>query len=410
MFLSDRSTPQARARPRDLAVAQRPDQRSLILSLVGDQRYELCEVAHLRQPEDMSNPHQGSPGAPHLSYSTPATGRRSSYASVAAGAPSYSATFGTHDSVPPPLGPIRGLSTNPAPSVHLPRINNEQPSRIPQPISDSETQADATINMPSSWSRGANTMANYSSLRHGSHGHGAGASKKGQDRFFIPSYLRGSRYMEKLEAVHEAKMMAQHTDPPPRSFNGGSLSTSSSSVSLQKMAPSHRGMTYDIVENQLQSEEVGPAPLPSKWEAKDKWGGLEIGPSEFDVTFVGAIQLSEQDAAAARTDHPMPPECGIYYYEATIVQKGKGGMIGVGFSGSKASLERLPGWEPDSWAYHGDDGMSFSCQSTGKPYAEQFTTGDIVGCGVDFTTNQAFFTKNGVFLGKCDPFFPQAKY
>lgn len=246
-------------------------------------------------------------------------------------------------------------------------------------------------------------MANYLNLRQSSHGSGVGGGRKEHDRFFVPSYLRGSRYIEKLEAVHEAKMMAQHAEPPPRTFNAGSLSASSSSVSLQKMAPSHRGMTYDIVENQLQSEEVGPAPLPSKWEAKDKWGGLEIGPSEVDVKFVGANKLSEQDAAAARTDHPMPSECGIYYYEVTIVQKGKDGMIGVGFSGSKASLEKLPGWEPDSWAYHGDDGMSFCCQSTGRAYAEQFTTGDIIGCGVDFTSNQAFFTKNGVFLGKCDP-------
>ena len=244
-------------------------------------------------------------------------------------------------------------------------------------------------------------MANYSSLRHSSQGNGVGAGRE-QDKFFIPSYLRGSRYIEKLEAAHEAKMEAQHAEPPLRTFNAGSLSTSSSTVSLQKMAPSHRGMTYDIVENQLQSEDMGPAPLPSKWEAKDKGGGLEIGPSEVDVRFVGGNKLSEHEAAAARTDHPMPPECGIYYYEVTIVQKGKDGMIGVGFSGSKASLEKLPGWEPDSWAYHGDDGMSFSGQSTGRHYAEQFTTGDVIGCGVDFTTNQAFFTKNGVFLGKYD--------
>lgn len=70
-------------------------------------------------------------------------------------------------------------------------------------------------------------------------------------------------------------------------------------------------------------------------------------------------------------------------------------MIGVGFSGAKASLEKFPGWEPESWAYHGDDGKSFCCQSTGKPYGPTFTTGDIIGCGVNFMTGCAFFTKNG---------------
>ena len=74
-------------------------------------------------------------------------------------------------------------------------------------------------------------------------------------------------------------------------------------------------------------------------------------------------------------------------------------MIGVGFSGSKASLEKFPGWEPESWAYHGDDGKSFCCQSTGKAYGPTFTTGDVIGCGVNFMTACAFFTKNGVCQG-----------
>lgn len=62
-------------------------------------------------------------------------------------------------------------------------------------------------------------------------------------------------------------------------------------------------------------------------------------------------------------------------------------------------LNRLPGWEPESWGYHGDDGNSFCCQGTGKPYGPQFSTNDIIGCGVNFRTGTAFFTKNGVELG-----------
>ena len=74
-------------------------------------------------------------------------------------------------------------------------------------------------------------------------------------------------------------------------------------------------------------------------------------------------------------------------------------MIAIGFSSSKVPLEKLPGWQPDSWAYHGDDGMTFCCESTGKKYGPTFTTNDIVGCGVNFMKGSAFFTKNGVLIG-----------
>lgn len=74
-------------------------------------------------------------------------------------------------------------------------------------------------------------------------------------------------------------------------------------------------------------------------------------------------------------------------------------IIGVGFSGSKVSLSRIPGWEPDSYAYHGDDGLCFNGSTSGKPYGEKFGTLDVIGCGVNFHTNTAFFTRNGRYLG-----------
>jgi hypothetical protein len=73
-------------------------------------------------------------------------------------------------------------------------------------------------------------------------------------------------------------------------------------------------------------------------------------------------------------------------------------FIGLGFCRANVSLNRLPGWEPESWGYHGDDGHSFCCQGTGKTYGPTFTTGDIVGCCINFRKGIAFYTKNGVEL------------
>ena len=57
------------------------------------------------------------------------------------------------------------------------------------------------------------------------------------------------------------------------------------------------------------------------------------------------------------------------------------------------------GWENMSWGYHGDDGHLFCCSGTGKPYGPQFTTGDVIGCCVNFRDGTAFYTKNGAILG-----------
>lgn len=63
-------------------------------------------------------------------------------------------------------------------------------------------------------------------------------------------------------------------------------------------------------------------------------------------------------------------------------------------------MSRLPGWEPESWAYHGDDGNAFCSQSSGKVYGPPFTLDDTIGCGVNFRNGTAFFTKNGDHLSK----------
>ncbi|KAL8932571.1 MAG: hypothetical protein Q9211_006236 [Gyalolechia sp. 1 TL-2023] len=274
-----------------------------------------------------------------------------------------------------------------------------QSARVPHRAGAADTQMHDSANMPGSWGRGG--MGNLSSQ----HGYGQGYGMTGGgggtsgDGFFVPSYLRQSRYIERLQADHEAKMAAQREAAPTQPKGHGALSSRSSTVSLPKLAPSHRGMTYEIIEHQPPEDTGGLTPLPSKWAETDKNQAMEIGPDGLDVRFVGTVKLHDHEAAATRTDHPMPVQGGLYYYEVTIASKGKDGMIGIGFSGPKFSLEKLPGWEPDSWGWHGDDGNTFCCGITPKKYGPTYTTGDVVGCGINFMTGCAFFTKNGVLQG-----------
>jgi len=61
---------------------------------------------------------------------------------------------------------------------------------------------------------------------------------------------------------------------------------------------------------------------------------------------------------------------------------------------------RMPGWDRQSFGYHGDDGGIF--HSSGgmlKPYGPKFGPGDTIGCGIDYISKTIFYTLNGEFLG-----------
>ncbi|CAE6461120.1 unnamed protein product [Rhizoctonia solani] len=140
--------------------------------------------------------------------------------------------------------------------------------------------------------------------------------------------------------------------------------------------------------------------VPTRWNPADKHQALVLSPDGREVKYPSPTHSTDKEAAAIRANHPMPAACGVYYFEIQIVEKGTQGHIGIGFSSRDVGLNRLPGWEPMSWGYHGDDGNSFAGQSDGTPYGPVFGTGDIIGCGVDFTEGRAFYTKNGEFLKK----------
>jgi hypothetical protein len=72
---------------------------------------------------------------------------------------------------------------------------------------------------------------------------------------------------------------------------------------------------------------------------------------------------------------------------------------GVGFCTADVNMDRLPGWEPQSYGYHGDDGNAFRSDGKGRRYGPTFGTGDVVGALLNRAERTISYFKNGIELG-----------
>jgi hypothetical protein len=267
---------------------------------------------------------QGSGGPlPNPSSAGPSIGtmRRSSYASVVSG---NAAGASQNYNVPARSGAFSHLATTTPSSSYPPQYQSDYRSHRFQSGQDLDLASSGGNNISHQWRR-SGTLPSYSRQFANSLDFGTFGTQTNQ--FFTPSYLRGSRYVAKLEAAHRAKATAQRESTSTHSSNPGSLSASSSNVNLHRMTPSHRGMTYDIVEHHPPTEDDGLNPLPAKWNEADKFTGLEIQADGLELRYMAQINKHEHEAGAARADHPIPPQCGIYYYEVTILNKSKEGCV-----------------------------------------------------------------------------------
>ncbi|KAI1764467.1 SPRY-domain-containing protein [Hypoxylon sp. FL1150] len=232
------------------------------------------------------------------------------------------------------------------------------------------------------------------------HNGSADSSRAQGNGFFTPSYLNGSNYIQKLKDSHRARQAQKEIQQQPNSGLPAGITTTASLAN--KTPASHLGMTYDLIERAPAVEyDESVAPLPAKWNKDDKHSSLEVLANGREVKYAASrtTREAEHETCAIRADHPMPWQAGIYYFEVTLLSRSprrEETTVCIGFSGKNVALTRPPGWEPESWGYHGDDGDVYAGQNVGKTYdGASFGPQDIVGCGVNFRTREAFFTKNG---------------
>lgn len=112
----------------------------------------------------------------------------------------------------------------------------------------------------------------------------------------------------------------------------------------------------------------------------------------------------DNDRKLVYADHPFPPTQGKVYFEIKILQVGAESAIGVGLYQEESRVDKgMPGWYQGSWGFHSDDGEFFNgdrgFMQFRPRYGSTFGANDVVGCGVDYGSDQLFFTLNGHCLG-----------
>jgi hypothetical protein len=151
----------------------------------------------------------------------------------------------------------------------------------------------------------------------------SGPGAQEPDDFFIPSYLKSSRYAEQLEREHKARLAeksrARSASNPPNAARASSNPGAGGGARRMSM---HRG-GHDEQPKVVNPDDL-PPPLPTKWNAMDRNNSLEIFNSGLDVKFSG-VQRGHDEAAVVRADHPMPKAGGIYYFEIQVLSKGREG-------------------------------------------------------------------------------------
>eukprot|EP01122_Echinamoeba_exundans_P001767 TRINITY_DN11762_c0_g1_i1.p1 TRINITY_DN11762_c0_g1~~TRINITY_DN11762_c0_g1_i1.p1 ORF type:complete len:1169 (-),score=194.70 TRINITY_DN11762_c0_g1_i1:108-3614(-) len=141
---------------------------------------------------------------------------------------------------------------------------------------------------------------------------------------------------------------------------------------------------------------IHPTSSAGKWSRHRKNHHIHVDEDGLTAEFRG-----EMDPACIQADFGFDckPDTPFIYWELQILGLGEGSAITIGFAHGKYDIESHPGWNAHSFALHGDDGQVFFTTGSGTIWGPRFALGDVVGCGINPSTQEVWYTHNGKFLG-----------
>ncbi|EFH50824.1 hypothetical protein ARALYDRAFT_911196 [Arabidopsis lyrata subsp. lyrata] len=135
-----------------------------------------------------------------------------------------------------------------------------------------------------------------------------------------------------------------------------------------------------------------------------------ISPDKLSLKYTGVSQHGH-DVGVVQANKPAPCNRIAYYFEIYIKDAGVEGRVSIGFTTDSFRIARHPGWELNTCGYHGDDGLIYLGKRQGEAFGPTYTTGDTVGGGINYDSQEFFFTVNGTLVGTVSkyikgPLFP----
>ena len=124
-------------------------------------------------------------------------------------------------------------------------------------------------------------------------------------------------------------------------------------------------------------------------------GCMDVTPRLVSYYEVSILEAPEPlDSQQAR--RPSPLLAASRHHRSVAAE-----CVAVGLATNDFHLHtRMPGWDRESFGYHGDDGGIFhNSGSMLSQLGTPFGVGDTIGCGVDYQRQAIFYTRNGVFVG-----------
>ncbi|GER37827.1 SPla/RYanodine receptor (SPRY) domain-containing protein [Striga asiatica] len=209
---------------------------------------------------------------------------------------------------------------------------------------------------------------------------------------------------------------------------------------------SHTSQTLALnPENEPEAEEDEAEESPTALDTVNSSGGFSVvGPDKLSLLYP-SVNMHGHDVGVVQANRAAPSKQLLYYFEIYVKNAGAKGQISIGFTTAGFKLRRQPGqahqnklcrqcifarfncyywilmsflyasisgsWEANSYGYHGDDGLLYRGHGKGETFGPTYTTGDTVGGGINYATQEFFFTKNGAIVGSVfkdvkGPLFP----